>query len=87
LIFLFFHLYFLPVAFFKRAASSFNIVKLLLTLSQVIWPTFTVNCTQQNIVHIEGTHLARNRHSFDGFEECLAKVFTVVCIIEPRETN
>jgi hypothetical protein len=38
LIFLFFQSYFLPVLDCSYAAISFNIVKLLLALSQVTWP-------------------------------------------------
>jgi hypothetical protein len=43
LIFLFFQSYFLPVLDCSRAAISFNIVELLLALSQVTWPTFAPN--------------------------------------------
>ncbi len=59
LIFLVFQLYSLPVAVFRRAASSFIIVRLLLALSQVTWPIFTVNDEQSMTTGVSNTPYAR----------------------------
>ena len=90
LIFLFFHSYFVPVAVFRRAASSFIIVKLLLALLQVMWLTFAIlpmSYNQGKCWQIGCTYFVLNSYLFDDFEESVAKLSTIVCVVEPCEAN